>query len=95
MFDHLLNRVACMSVGEDISEHRDGGVTRRVIRKGEGYRTPNEGATVDGMCESAVRRGLQQVQVWSLKVCAKRMLFPFKNLFGPVAVHISRNLILL
>ncbi|XP_064604000.1 peptidyl-prolyl cis-trans isomerase FKBP4-like [Liolophura sinensis] len=33
--------------GEDISEERDGGVTRRVIRKGEGYKTPNEGATVD------------------------------------------------
>ncbi|KPP60933.1 peptidyl-prolyl cis-trans isomerase FKBP4-like [Scleropages formosus] len=38
--------------GEDITEDEDGGIIRRIITKGEGYTKPNEGATVEGDCES-------------------------------------------
>ncbi|KAK7085799.1 hypothetical protein SK128_017561, partial [Halocaridina rubra] len=34
--------------GEDLSPKEDGGIIRRNIQQGEGYRTPNDGAVVDG-----------------------------------------------
>ncbi|EMP32325.1 Peptidyl-prolyl cis-trans isomerase FKBP5 [Chelonia mydas] len=46
----------CKSVGEDLFE--DGGIIRRIKRKGEGYSNPNEGATVEihleGFCSGRI-----------------------------------------
>ena len=36
-------------LGEDVSEAKDGSVIRRIIKNGEKYRTPSEGATVKGL----------------------------------------------
>lgn len=33
--------------GEDLTEEEDGGIIRRIRKKGEGYSKPNEGALVD------------------------------------------------
>ncbi|RXG58922.1 hypothetical protein Avbf_07082 [Armadillidium vulgare] len=34
--------------GEDLSSKKDGGIIRRIIKSGEGFRMPNDGAMVDG-----------------------------------------------
>ncbi|XP_078053839.1 peptidyl-prolyl cis-trans isomerase FKBP5-like isoform X4 [Mustelus asterias] len=41
--------------GEDLTEGEDGGIIRRIRKKGRGYSTPNEGATVEVSIEG--RRG--------------------------------------
>lgn len=33
--------------GEDLTEDEDGGIIRRIRKKGEGYSKPNEGALVE------------------------------------------------
>jgi len=38
-----------IEIGEDVSEKKDGGVVRSQLQKGEGYLTPKEGATCDGI----------------------------------------------
>lgn len=44
--------------GEDISEENDGSIVRRILEKGEGYRTPSDGGTVEvhitGKCNGVV-----------------------------------------
>jgi len=36
-------------IGEDVSENKDEGVIRSQLQKGEGYLTPKEGATCEGL----------------------------------------------
>jgi len=36
-------------IGEDVSENKDKGVIRSQLQKGEGYLTPKEGATCEGL----------------------------------------------
>lgn len=38
--------------GEDLTSDKDGGVTRSVITKGEGYSSPNEGASCESKSQS-------------------------------------------
>ncbi|XP_051890942.1 peptidyl-prolyl cis-trans isomerase FKBP5-like isoform X2 [Pristis pectinata] len=44
--------------GEDLTDREDGGIIRRIKKKGQGYSTPNEGATVEvyveGRCNGAL-----------------------------------------
>eukprot|EP00062_Callorhinchus_milii_P016157 gi/632967164/ref/XP_007899824.1/ PREDICTED: peptidyl-prolyl cis-trans isomerase FKBP5-like [Callorhinchus milii] len=44
--------------GEDLTEGEDGGIIRRIKKKGEGYFSPNEGATVEvsiqGKCQNVL-----------------------------------------
>lgn len=35
--------------GEDLSPKKDGGIEKFIVKAGEGYTTPNDGAVVDGM----------------------------------------------
>lgn len=35
------------SSGEDISEEKDHSIVRRILKKGEGWSRPNDGATVE------------------------------------------------
>ena len=41
--------IAVIDLGEDVSEKKDGGVVRSQLCKGEGYLTPKEGATCEGI----------------------------------------------
>lgn len=44
--------------GEDLSEEKDGSITRSIVEAGQGFDTPNDGATVDvhitGVCSGGV-----------------------------------------
>lgn len=36
--------------GEDLTDEEDGGIIRRIRKKGEGYSRPNEDALVESKC---------------------------------------------
>ena len=36
-------------IGEDVSENKDEGIIRSQLKKGDGYLTPKEGATCEGL----------------------------------------------
>jgi len=38
-------------LGEDVSENKDEGIVRSQLKKGEGYLTPKEGATCQGIVD--------------------------------------------
>ena len=41
--------ICAAETGEDVSENKDEGIVRSQLKKGEGYLTPKEGATCEGI----------------------------------------------